>query len=74
MASQIYDSPESDLKLNEVFEFVGVLASDPELQEDKEANDFSNGFCEDPLHHFPSNKKVSIVICMGGIFRSSYIT
>ncbi|XP_061368046.1 mini-chromosome maintenance complex-binding protein [Gastrolobium bilobum] len=53
---KIYDSPESELKLNDIFEFVGILTSDPELQEDTEDTDLSNGLCEDPLHHFPPNK------------------
>ncbi|KAJ1429803.1 Mini-chromosome maintenance complex-binding protein [Sesbania bispinosa] len=53
---KIYDSPESELKLNDIFEFVGIVTSDPELQEDNEDSDLSNGFCEDPLHHFPPNK------------------
>ncbi|KAF3433282.1 hypothetical protein FNV43_RR24384 [Rhamnella rubrinervis] len=54
---KIYDSPESDLKLNEVFEFVGVLTLDSEFQVDKdEYDEFSNGFGEDALVHFPPNK------------------
>ncbi|RDX71252.1 Mini-chromosome maintenance complex-binding protein, partial [Mucuna pruriens] len=53
---KIYDSSESELKLNDIFEFVGILASDPELQEDNEDYDLSNGFSEDPLRHFPPNK------------------
>jgi len=35
---------------------VGILTSDPELQEDNEDSDLSNGFGEDPLHHFPADK------------------
>ncbi|OIW20034.1 hypothetical protein TanjilG_31952 [Lupinus angustifolius] len=53
---KIYDSPESELKLNDIFEFVGILTSDPELDEDNEDGDLSNGFCEDPLHNFPPSK------------------
>ncbi|KAE9604108.1 hypothetical protein Lal_00001869 [Lupinus albus] len=53
---KIYDSPESELRLNDIFEFVGILTSDPELDEDNEDGDLSNEFCEDPLHHFPPNK------------------
>ncbi|KAF7830871.1 mini-chromosome maintenance complex-binding protein [Senna tora] len=49
---KIYDSLESDLKLNDVFEFVGVLASDPVPQVDNEDCEFF----EDPLHHLPPNK------------------
>ena len=53
---QIYDSPESDLKLNDVFEFIGVLTLDSELQADKDHDELSNGFCEDALVHLPPNK------------------
>lgn len=54
---KIYDCPESDLKLNEVFEFVGVFTFDPEFKVDKdECDDFTNGFSEDVLVHFPPNK------------------
>ncbi|KEH35552.1 putative mini-chromosome maintenance complex-binding protein [Medicago truncatula] len=53
---KVYDTPESELKLNDIFEFVGILTSDPELQEDNEDSDLSNGFGEDPLHHFPADK------------------
>ncbi|WVZ19890.1 hypothetical protein V8G54_007212 [Vigna mungo] len=52
---KIYDSPESEMKLNDIFEFVGILTS-PELQEDNEDSDLSNGFSEDPLRHFPPNQ------------------
>lgn len=45
---QIYDSPESDLKLNDVFEFIGVLTFDQD--------ELSNGFSEDVLVHLPPNK------------------
>lgn len=56
---KIYDCPESDLKLNEVFEFVGVFTFDPEFKVDKdECDDFTNGFSEDVLVHFPPNKLV----------------
>ncbi|KAM1595322.1 hypothetical protein PS2_001584 [Malus domestica] len=38
----------SDLKLNEVFEFVGVFTFDSEFKEDKdESDDFTNGFSKD---------------------------
>ncbi|MED6211896.1 hypothetical protein PIB30_077982 [Stylosanthes scabra] len=60
---KIYDSPESELKLNEVFEFVGILTSDPEIQEDNVDNDLSSELCEDPLRHFPPNKVVPRFHC-----------
>ncbi|XP_050158536.1 mini-chromosome maintenance complex-binding protein-like isoform X4 [Malus sylvestris] len=54
---KIYDCPESDLKLNEVFEFVGVFTFDSEFKEDKDvSDDFTNGFSEDVLVHLPPNK------------------
>ncbi|KAK9282820.1 hypothetical protein L1049_011043 [Liquidambar formosana] len=54
---KIYDSPESELKLNDVFEFVGVLTFDSELTVDKDDSDeLSNGFCEDVLVHLPPTK------------------
>lgn len=54
---QIYDSPESDLKLNDVFEFIGVLTFDSEVSIDKDDQDeLSNGFSEDVLVHLPPNK------------------
>lgn len=61
VSCQIYDSPESELKLNDIFEFVGILASDPELEEDNADNDLSNEFCEDPLRHFPPNKVCTVM-------------
>ncbi|KAK3004499.1 hypothetical protein RJ639_018762 [Escallonia herrerae] len=55
---KIYDSPDSDLKLNDVFEFVGVLTLDPELtvSKDDSSDELTNGFCEDALSHLPSSK------------------
>ncbi|CAN6685810.1 unnamed protein product [Malus baccata var. baccata] len=53
---KIYDCLESDLMLNEVFEFFGVFTLDSEFKEDKDASyDFTNGFSEDVLVHLPSN-------------------
>ncbi|KAM7494732.1 hypothetical protein LguiB_029341 [Lonicera macranthoides] len=55
---KIYDSPESDLKLNDVFEFVGVLTFDPEFTADKDisSDELANSFYEDALVHLPSSK------------------
>ncbi|KAL2339470.1 hypothetical protein Fmac_007410 [Flemingia macrophylla] len=52
---KIYDSPDCELKLNGIFEFVGILTYDSELHEDNEDSDLSNGLSEDPLCHFPPN-------------------
>ncbi|KAK6929553.1 Mini-chromosome maintenance complex-binding protein [Dillenia turbinata] len=52
---KLYDTPESELKLNDVFEFVGVLT----FQESTPDNDCSDELSvpsEDMLVHFPSNK------------------
>lgn len=58
---QIYDSPESELKLNDVFEFIGVLTFDSELAVEKDDNDeLSNSFYDDALVHLPPNK---VFIC-----------
>ena len=54
---QVYDSPEDDLKLNDVFEFVGVLTFDAETRADKDDSDeFTSSFCEDELAHLPPSK------------------
>uniref|UniRef100_A0A5B7BBM3 Putative mini-chromosome maintenance complex-binding protein n=1 Tax=Davidia involucrata TaxID=16924 RepID=A0A5B7BBM3_DAVIN len=54
---KIYDSPESDLKLNDVFEFVGILTFDPEHAVDKDNPDeLANSICEDALAHLPPSK------------------
>ncbi|XWS74486.1 hypothetical protein CRYUN_Cryun01aG0002200 [Craigia yunnanensis] len=54
---KIYDSPESELKLNDVFEFIGVLTFDSEPEVEKDENDeLSNGFYDDALVHLPPNK------------------
>lgn len=53
---KIYDSPDSELKLNDIFEFVGILTSDLELEEDNEDCDLSDGISEDPLCHLPPSK------------------
>ncbi|KAL6977546.1 hypothetical protein U1Q18_026345 [Sarracenia purpurea var. burkii] len=54
---KVYDSPEADLKLNDVFEFVGVLTFDPELTADKEDPDeLENSFQKDESTHLPPSK------------------
>ncbi|XP_057979401.1 mini-chromosome maintenance complex-binding protein isoform X1 [Malania oleifera] len=54
---KVYDSPESDLKLNDAFEFVGVYTFDPEIMTDKDDSDeFSNGLCEDVSNQLPPSK------------------
>ncbi|KAK4489326.1 hypothetical protein RD792_005130 [Penstemon davidsonii] len=58
---KIYDSPESDLKLNDVFEFVGIFTSDPDLVEDRDDNDeLIDSFCEGALVHVPPTKVIPV--------------
>lgn len=54
---KIYDSPESELKLNDVFEFIGVLTfgSEP-TAETNDYDEISNGISDDALVHLPPNK------------------
>ncbi|XP_050211236.1 mini-chromosome maintenance complex-binding protein isoform X2 [Mercurialis annua] len=49
---KVYDSPESDLKLNDVFEFVGILTYDSELAVEEDDCDH---FSDDALVHLPPN-------------------
>lgn len=54
---KIYDSPESDLKLNDVFEFIGVFTFDPEFPVDKnDNNDLESSLCDDTLTQMPPGK------------------
>ncbi|CAL5393881.1 unnamed protein product [Camellia sinensis] len=54
---QVYDSLEADLKLNDVFEFVGVLTFNLEPSVDKDDSDeFTSTLCEDELSHSPPSK------------------
>ncbi|XP_060181731.1 mini-chromosome maintenance complex-binding protein [Lycium barbarum] len=54
---KIYDSPESDLKLNDVFEFIGVYTFDPEFPVDKnDNNDLESSLCDDALTRMPPSK------------------
>ncbi|KAH7841269.1 hypothetical protein Vadar_027775 [Vaccinium darrowii] len=55
---KIYDSTEDDLKLNDIFEFVGVLTFDPEVTPaDKEDSDeLENSFCQEESAHLPPSK------------------
>ncbi|KAI8022443.1 Mini-chromosome maintenance complex-binding protein [Camellia lanceoleosa] len=57
----VYDSLEADLKLNDVFEFVGVLTFDLEPSVDKDDSDeFTSTLCEDELSHSPPSKVLNI--------------
>ncbi|KAI8029029.1 Mini-chromosome maintenance complex-binding protein [Camellia lanceoleosa] len=54
---KVYDSLEADLKLNDVFEFVGVLTFDLEPSVDKaDCDEFTSTLCEDELSHSPPSK------------------
>ncbi|PHT78253.1 Mini-chromosome maintenance complex-binding protein [Capsicum annuum] len=54
---KIYDSPESNLKLNDVFEFIGVFTFDPEFPVDKnDTNDLESSLCDDTLTQMPPSR------------------
>ncbi|KAJ4842611.1 hypothetical protein Tsubulata_025127 [Turnera subulata] len=54
---KIYDSPDSDLQLNNVFEFIGVLTFDSDIPADKDArDDFSSSLCDEELVCLPPSK------------------
>ncbi|CAH9059927.1 unnamed protein product [Cuscuta epithymum] len=53
---KIYDSPESDLKLNDVFEFIGVLTYDIDSPKEKEENYVESSLYEDELFESPPSK------------------
>lgn len=55
---KIYDSAEDDLKLNDIFEFIGVLTFDPEATAaDKgDSDELENRFCEEESVHLPPSK------------------
>ncbi|KAF5205635.1 Mini-chromosome maintenance complex-binding protein [Thalictrum thalictroides] len=54
---KLYDSPESDYKLNDIIEFVGVFTFNPELMAQGDGSaDLSNELFEDALAHLPPNK------------------
>ncbi|KAL9230252.1 hypothetical protein vseg_005629 [Gypsophila vaccaria] len=52
---KVYNSPESELKLNEIFEFIGVLSFDSELSKE-EADQLSSIPCEEELVQLPPVK------------------
>ncbi|OWM69883.1 mini-chromosome maintenance complex-binding protein [Punica granatum] len=54
---KIYDSSDSDLKLNDVFEFIGVFTFDYDHQVNMaEKDELADDFCEDASAQFPTNK------------------
>lgn len=53
------------MKLNEVFEFVGVFTFDPEFKvENDDCDEFANGFSEDVLVQYPPNKVLILSRCL----------
>lgn len=58
---QIYDTPDSELNLNDIFEFVGIL-TDPVLHEDNEDSELSNSELSNELCAEFMHPKVCIVI------------
>ncbi|KAK4363560.1 hypothetical protein RND71_018801 [Anisodus tanguticus] len=68
---KIYDSPESDLKLNDVFEFIGVYTFDPEFPVDKnDNNDLESSLCDDTLTQMPPSKVLFLkcFLCVEAFF------
>lgn len=58
---QTYDCQESELKLNDVFEFVGVLAFNSEgAAGEEDLGESSNGFFEDELVDLLPDKVLSL--------------
>ncbi|ERN05393.1 mini-chromosome maintenance complex-binding protein isoform X1 [Amborella trichopoda] len=54
---KIYDGPDVDIKLNDIFEFIGVFTFDPELVNHNSNHDeLSDALCEDVLAHLPPSK------------------
>ncbi|KAJ3693792.1 hypothetical protein LUZ60_009272 [Juncus effusus] len=58
---KVYDMPESQLKLNEVFEFIGIYTFDPELNENRNNDDTGDDvmmfdFIDDVATHMPPSK------------------
>ncbi|PKU62213.1 mini-chromosome maintenance complex-binding protein [Dendrobium catenatum] len=51
-----YDLPESHLKLNDVFEFIGIYTFDPELVHMSSTDDSSFDLMEDVSNQLPPNK------------------
>ncbi|WOL14780.1 mini-chromosome maintenance complex-binding protein [Canna indica] len=63
---KIYDMPENDLKLNDVFEFIGIYTFDPELAVHKDdSDDPMYDLLEDPMAHLPPSKvpRLHCLIC-----------
>nr|GEV83084.1 hypothetical protein [Tanacetum cinerariifolium] len=61
---KIYDTPESDLKLNDVFAFIGVLAFDTDVKDDKcGENKLVNCFDKEESVNLPS-RKVPRLYCL----------
>ena len=57
VTTQVYDSPESDLKLNDVVEFLGVLTFDPNTMMDMDSpGDNSDDLYEAESVQMPSGK------------------
>ncbi|CAL5347863.1 unnamed protein product [Camellia sinensis] len=68
--SMVYDSLEADLKLNDVFEFVGVLTFDLEPSVDKDDSDeFTSTLCKDELSHSPPSKDYETNRLVSGVLQ-----
>ena len=52
----MYDSPESDLKLNDVFEFIGVVTFDTDVKYDHNSEHELENCFDDELVNLPNSK------------------
>ncbi|XP_020107976.1 mini-chromosome maintenance complex-binding protein [Ananas comosus] len=63
---KVYDMPESQFKLNDVIEFIGIYTFDPELVITKDdSDDMMYDFMEDAVAHLPSSKvpRLHCLVC-----------
>ncbi|XP_078447003.1 E2F target protein 1 (ETG1) isoform X2 [Wolffia australiana] len=60
---KVYDLPESDIKLNDVIEFIGIYTFDPDtaLHENNDGDEFLHSLTEDVSLHFPPSKILCLV-------------
>lgn len=68
---QIYDTAESEIKLNDIFEFVRILTFDPELPVDiVDSDDIAQSICEEEVVHLPLSNVFFFSICYFALVHS----
>ncbi|XP_008782636.2 mini-chromosome maintenance complex-binding protein [Phoenix dactylifera] len=63
---KVYDMPESHIKLNDVFEFIGIYTFDPDpVVHNDDSDDLMDDLMEDVMVHLPPSKvpRVHCLIC-----------